>query len=103
MRLDEVLQQGSVASLGVGASRRAEQRDRLAACDPMRQARDGLPLPDHLGEVAPTVLRPGDRRSVLPVVLRVEYPARPELREPRFPGLVVLAHAAWSVPAHEKT
>ena len=91
-----------MASLLVGARRRAQQRDHLPTHDASGEDRDRLALILHLSDIATPELGPADRRAVLAVVGGVQLPARTELRQPLVPGLGVLAYATRSVAADEE-
>src|SRR5262249_28594601 len=65
--LDQLAQQRAMPARLVGARRRAEQRERLAARCRARQPRDLLRLRAHLFSIATAILIPADRRLSLAI------------------------------------
>src|SRR5687767_5790556 len=83
---DQLRHERAVALRLVGARRRAQERDGLAAPDPLRELPDERTLPLHLLVIAEHVLLDRDGRGVLAVVRGVELDARTERLDPLVPG-----------------
>src|SRR5262245_28398212 len=83
-RLDQLLQQRPVAVARVGTRRRAQQGNRLALGDQVRQLVEQLLRGGglHLLKEALAVLLPGDRRAGLAVIVRVQFLARRQVAAP---------------------
>src|SRR5262245_29789372 len=92
-----------MAAAAVFARRRTQQRQRLAPLDHLGEEVDFLSLLLHLLDVAPLVLRPGDRLDVLAVVVGVQLTAGAEVGAPQGPVLVLLRKRPRPIAADEES